>query len=101
MREREWEQAVPFSKNLASAVGELVELFQWLTESASRDVARNPATARAVRDELADVLIYFVRLAARCSASTSTKRCAASSHQRAPLPRGRSRGNSRKAPREG
>jgi NTP pyrophosphatase (non-canonical NTP hydrolase) len=66
-REREWE---PFHspKNLAMAlageVGELVELFQWLTEDASHRVGRDPATARPVRDELADVLIYLVRLAA-------------------------------------
>lgn len=66
-RERDWE---PFHspKNLAMAltgeVGELVELFQWLSEDASRGVARDPATARAVRDEIADVLVYLVRLAA-------------------------------------
>jgi len=66
-REREWE---PFHspKNLAMAltgeVGELVELFQWLSEEASRKVGHDPATARKVRDELADVLIYLVRLAA-------------------------------------
>lgn len=54
-------------KNLAMAltgeVGELVELFQWQSETESYDTAREPATARAVRDELADVLIYLVRLA--------------------------------------
>ena len=67
VRERDWE---PFHspKNLAMAltgeVGELVELFQWLSEDASRGVARDPATARRVRDELADVLVYLVRLAA-------------------------------------
>jgi dCTP diphosphatase len=66
-RERDWQ---PFHspKNLAMAltgeVGELVELFQWLSEDASHHVARDPATARAVRDELADVLVYLVRLAA-------------------------------------
>jgi NTP pyrophosphatase (non-canonical NTP hydrolase) len=66
-RERDWE---PFHspKNLAMAltgeVGELVELFQWLSEEASRKVGHDPATARQVRDELADVLIYLVRLAA-------------------------------------
>jgi NTP pyrophosphatase (non-canonical NTP hydrolase) len=66
-RERDWE---PFHspKNLAMAltgeVGELVELFQWLSEDASRAVARDPATARRVRDEIADVLVYLVRLAA-------------------------------------
>jgi NTP pyrophosphatase (non-canonical NTP hydrolase) len=55
-------------KNLAMAltgeVGELVEVFQWLTEDESRTVARNPETAQAVRDELADVLLYLVRLSA-------------------------------------
>jgi NTP pyrophosphatase (non-canonical NTP hydrolase) len=66
-RERDWD---PFHspKNLAMAltgeVGELVELFQWLSEGASRRVAQDPATARRVRDELADVLVYLVRLAA-------------------------------------
>jgi dCTP diphosphatase len=66
-REREWE---PFhspknlSMALAGEVGELLELFQWLSEEASRQVARDPATARRVRDEIADVLVYLVRLAA-------------------------------------
>ena len=40
----------------------MLEIFQWLGEDASREVARRPG-ARAVRDELTDVLIYFVRLA--------------------------------------
>lgn len=66
-RERDWER-FHSPKNLAMAlsgeVGELLELFQWLTEEASHEVGRNPATARPVRDELADVLIYLVRLAA-------------------------------------
>ena len=66
-REREWEQ-FHSPKNLAMAltgeVGELVELFQWLSEEASRRVGHDPVTARKVRDELADVLIYLVRLAA-------------------------------------
>jgi len=65
-RERDWEQ-FHSPKNLVMAltgeVGELSELFQWLTEDASRAVATDPATARRVRDELADVLVYLVRLA--------------------------------------
>jgi len=64
---RDWNQ-FHSPKNLAMAltgeVGELVEVFQWLTEEQSREVARNPQTARAVRDELADVLLYLVRLSA-------------------------------------
>jgi dCTP diphosphatase len=63
--ERDWNQ-FHSPKNLAMAltgeVGELVEIFQWLTEDQSRQVASNESTARAVRDELADVLLYLVRL---------------------------------------
>ena len=67
VRARDWDQ-FHSPKNLVMALtgeaGELSEIFQWLTEEASHAVARDPATARAVRDELADVLIYLVRLAA-------------------------------------
>lgn len=63
--ERDWQQ-YHSPKNLAMAltgeVGELVELFQWLTEEQSKTVALDPKTARPVRDELADVLLYLVRL---------------------------------------
>lgn len=63
---RDW-QKFHTPKNLVMAltgeVGELVEIFQWLTEDQSRLVADAPQTAQAVRDELADVLIYLVRLA--------------------------------------
>lgn len=64
--ERDWQQ-FHTPKNLAMAltgeVGELVELFQWLTPEHSNGVATDPKTAQAVRDELADVLLYVVRLA--------------------------------------
>ncbi|RCS58179.1 nucleotide pyrophosphohydrolase [Parvibium lacunae] len=54
-------------KNLAMAltgeVGELVEIFQWLSEAESKLVAHHPHTSEAVRDELADVFIYLVRMA--------------------------------------
>lgn len=63
--ERDWNQ-YHSPKNLAMAltgeVGELAEIFQWLTEEQSKAVAHDPKTARAVRDELADVLLYLVRL---------------------------------------
>ena len=61
--ERDWQQ-YHSPKNLAMAltgeVGELVELFQWLTEDQSREVANDPKTARAVRDEIADVMLFLV-----------------------------------------
>lgn len=63
--ERDWQQ-YHSPKNLAMAltgeVGELVEIFQWLTDAQSKEVARNPNTARAVRDEIADVMLFLVRL---------------------------------------
>lgn len=63
--DRDWNQ-YHSPKNLAMAltgeVGELVEIFQWLTEEQSREAARDPATAEAVRNELADVLLFLVRL---------------------------------------
>lgn len=63
--ERDW-QKYHSPKNLAMAltgeVGELSELFQWLTEEQSKSVARDSKTAQAVRDELADVMLYLVRL---------------------------------------
>ncbi len=63
--ERDWNQ-YHSPKNLAMAltgeVGELVEIFQWLTEEQSKAVAQDPNSSRAVRDELADVLLFLVRL---------------------------------------
>jgi len=54
-------------KNLAMAltgeVGELVEIFQWRTEEESWQLASMPETAEHVRQELADVALYLVRLA--------------------------------------
>jgi len=54
-------------KNLAMAltgeVGELVEIFQWRSEQESWEVARDSETAEHVRQELADVALYLVRLA--------------------------------------
>ena len=64
--ERNWDQ-FHSPKNLTMAltgeVGELSEIFQWLTEEASKSAASNPDTATAVREELADVTLYLVRLA--------------------------------------
>lgn len=64
--ERNWEQ-FHSPKNLAMAltgeVGELVELFQWLTEEQSRKIMESEKSATAVKDEIADVLIYSIRLA--------------------------------------
>lgn len=64
-RERDWDQ-FHTPKNLMMAmtgeVGELNEIFQWMTDSEAREAGRSPATAEHVGEELADVLLYLVRL---------------------------------------
>ena len=61
---RDWDQ-FHSPKNLASALSveaaELLEHFQWMTEDASRTLASEQRNA--VRLELADVLLYLVRIA--------------------------------------
>lgn len=61
--ERDWDQ-FHSPKNLAMALsaeaGELLEVFQWLTEEESLALA--PAAKAAAGEEIADVLLYLVRL---------------------------------------
>ena len=63
--ERDWTQ-FHSPKNLVMAltgeVGELNEIFQWMSEQASKEAGRDAQTAKAIQDELADVLLYLVRL---------------------------------------
>ncbi len=65
-RERDWEQ-FHTPKNLAMALageaGEVLELFQWLTPEEAGAIMSRPEQAQAVRDELADVFSYLLRLA--------------------------------------
>lgn len=62
--ERDWDQ-FHSPKNLSMALSieaaELMEHFQWLTEEQSKSLA--PEKLAQVRDEMADVLVYLVRLA--------------------------------------
>src|SRR5512135_3167454 len=62
--ERDWDQ-FHSPRNLATALAveaaELLEPFQWLTEEQSH--ALPPETRAAVEEEMADVLLYLVRLA--------------------------------------
>jgi len=62
--ERDWQQ-FQSPKNLVMAlsveVAELLEHFQWLTEQQSRNL--DVDTRSAVQDEIADVLLYLVRIA--------------------------------------
>ena len=65
-RERDW-QEYHTPKNLIMAlmgeVGELAELFQWLTPEEAERLMLDPQAAEKVRDEVADVATYCFRLA--------------------------------------
>lgn len=65
-KERDWEQ-FHSPKNLVMAltgeVGELVEIFQWMTPTQSLNAASDAHTERAIKEELADVMLYLMRLA--------------------------------------
>ena len=60
---RDWDQ-FHSPKNLAMALSveaaELLEVFQWLTEEQSR--SPTPEAHAAASDEIADVLLYLIRL---------------------------------------
>jgi dCTP diphosphatase len=65
VKAREWDQ-FHTPKNLAMAlsgeVGELTEIFQWLSEAQAAKVMENEKGAEAVRHEIADVFFYLMRL---------------------------------------
>ena len=64
--ERDWDQ-FHSPKNLAMALtveaAELQECFQWLTEAQSTELDEKKLSA--VRDEIADVQLYLIRLAGK------------------------------------
>ena len=63
-KERDWDQ-FHSPKNLSMALiveaGELVEHFQWLKQSESRNLPKDKL--EAVEEELADILVYLIRIA--------------------------------------
>jgi NTP pyrophosphatase (non-canonical NTP hydrolase) len=65
-RARQWEQ-FHTPKNLVMALSveasELVEIFQWLTAEEAIAITKTTEGLAAVRDEIADVAIYLLRLA--------------------------------------
>jgi NTP pyrophosphatase (non-canonical NTP hydrolase) len=65
VRERNWERfhtPKNLSMALAGEAAELMEIFQWLSQSESKSIMKDPAKAMAVRHELADILSYLLRI---------------------------------------
>ena len=95
--ERDWDQ-YHAPKNLAMALSveaaELLEHFQWISEDESK---RLPAELLAkVREELADVLIYLVRLADKLDVDLLAAARDKLALNAAKYPVDKARGNSRK-----
>jgi len=65
-RERSWDQfhsPKNLSMALAAEAAELLEIFQWLTEAQSKDIVKYEKEMALVKEEMADVFIYLIRLA--------------------------------------
>ena len=64
-RDRDWEQ-YHTPKNLSMALSveasELMEIFQWLTAEQSSKGSLSPGQLKAAEEEIADVLIYAIRI---------------------------------------
>jgi dCTP diphosphatase len=94
---RDWEQ-FHSPKNLAMALsgeaGELLEVFQWLTEEQSRNL--DAKAHAAASDEIADVLLFLVRLADQLGVDpiTAAQRKMALNAEKYPVEK--SRGTSKK-----
>lgn len=65
-KERDWNQ-FHSPKNLSMALAveaaELLEIFQWLTEQQSKEIVTSEEQMSLVREEIADVFLFLVRLA--------------------------------------
>ena len=95
--ERDWDQ-FHSPKNLATALSveaaELLEHFQWLSDAESRSLP--PAKINEVRDELADVLIYLVRLADKLDVDLLAAAAAKIEKNEAKYPAAKVRGSMKK-----
>jgi NTP pyrophosphatase (non-canonical NTP hydrolase) len=63
---RNWDQfhsPKNLSMALAAEAAELLEIFQWLTDEQSQEIVNNGKEMAQIREEIADVMIYLVRLA--------------------------------------
>lgn len=95
--ERDWDQ-FHFPKNLAAALvveaGELLEHFQWLSEESSKVLP--PDEHAQVREEMADVLIYLVRLADKLGVDLASEALAKIEKNAKKYPVDKARGHARK-----
>ncbi len=95
--ERDWDQ-FHSPRNLATALAveaaELLEPFQWLTDEQGRQLP--PETRSAVEEEMADVLLYLIRLADRMDVDLAAAARAKIVRNAAKYPIDKAKGSARK-----
>ena len=95
--ERDWDQ-FHSPKNLAMALNveaaELLEHFQWISEGQSKALSHDKL--KEVREELADVLLYVIRLADKLDVDLMTAASDKIDVNAKKYPADKSRGSSRK-----
>lgn len=66
--DRDWDQFHSI-KNLSMALNveasELAEIFQWMSEEGSNKIVENPVELQKVKEELADILVYMLRISSK------------------------------------
>ena len=96
-RERDWDQ-FHTPKNLATSVSieaaELLELFQWLQTGTAAELGERRLTD--VRHEIADVLVYLIRLADKLDINLVASTWEKLELNRAKYPAEKVKGDSRK-----
>ena len=94
--ERDWQQfhtPKDLAMSIAIEAAELMEHFQWLGSEQSRQEVQDPATQRAVADELADVMCFVLSFANICGIDLAgaTRRKMASNRRKYPADHWRGR----------
>lgn len=99
VHERDWDQFHSV-KNLSMALNveasELLEIFQWMSEAHSNQAGADPKISGKVADELADIFIYLLRIAAKTNINLEEATLNKLKKNLAKYPVELSRGNSKK-----
>ncbi len=97
--ERDWDQ-FHSPKNLSTALmceaGELAEIFQWMSGAESATAMTDPLIAEAIRDEIADVQLYLLRLADKLNIDVEAAMASKIAKNALKYPIEKSKGNAQK-----
>lgn len=97
--ERNWEKfhtPKNLSMALAGEAAELMEIFQWLSQAESKNIMKDPAKAKAVSHEMADIFCYLLRLADVLGVDLEAAFWDKMKHNQAKYPVKLAKGNARK-----